>query len=230
MSDCKYKISDVIKSPGAAGATTTGSEDGVGHSIDVSVGYQNCLTKGPNPDLDADVLLDVQAVCGKDPIGVVDVIKTKGQCKDTVTNRKVTRSYFVNAKPSCGVAGAGKDCGIVAGIEKDIAALGGIFESMFSFGTPDCTHVDVLHCAPGSSAACANVTRSGYLIESDVKKAKDYMDEYEKNHPEPEGFQNRNSYVRHEFAMPDDPIIHLYYAATGLLMFYILLRVTTNER
>ena len=228
MSGCKYKISDVIKSPGAAGATTTGTEGGVGHAIDVSVGYQNCLTKGPNPDLHQDVLDAVQAVCGEDAIGLVDVIKTKGQCKDTVTKKKVARSYFVNTKPSCGVAGNGKDCGIVAGIEKDISALGGIFESMFSFGTPDCTYVDVSHCAPGSSSACKNVTRSGYLIESDVKKANDYMAEYKSNHKE--GFQNRNSYVRHEFAMPDDPIIHLYYAATGLLMFYILLRVTTNER
>jgi hypothetical protein len=228
MPDCKYVIGDVIKSPGAAGATTDGKEKSVGKGINISVGYQNCLTKGPNPDLAPDVLLDVQAVCGKDPIGVVNVIKTKGRCKDKQTGNKVTRSYFVNTKPSCGTKGAGINCGIVAGIEKDIESLAGIFESMFSFGTPDCTHVDVSHCTPGSSAACTNVTRSGYLIDSDVTKANDYMAEYNSNHKE--GFQTRNSYVGHEFAMPDDPIIHLYYAAVGLLMFYILLRVTTNER
>ena len=229
MPECKYVMTDAIKSPGEAGATTKGSEGATGKGIDVAVGYQNCLTKGPRGDLAAAALRDVIAVCGPEPIGIVDIIKSKGQCKDTKTGEKVTRSYFVNTKPSCGSATTGyQNCGIVAGIENDIQGLAGIFESMFSFDTPDCKEVLVEHCTTGTSSACTNIPKSGYLIDSDVKKANDYMAEYNSNHKE--AFQTRNSYTGHEFAMPDDPIIHLYYAAVGLLMFYILLRVTTNER
>ena len=229
MPECKYVMTDAIKSPGEAGATTKGSEGATGKGIDVAVGYQNCLTKGPRGDLAAAALRDVIAVCGPEPIGIVDIIKSKGQCKDTKTGEKVTRSYFVNTKPSCGSATTGyNNCGIVAGIENDIQGLAGIFESMFSFDTPDCKEVLVEHCTTGTSSACTNIPKSGYLIDSDVKKANDYMAEYNSNHKE--AFQTRNSYTGHEFDMPDDPIIHLYYAAVGLLMFYILLRVTTNER
>jgi len=231
MPECEYKITDIIKSPGEAGAKTKGDKKSVGGTIDVAVGYQNCLSKGPSWALPEGVRDDVIAVCGKDPIGIVDIVKTKGQCKDTVTNKKVDLSYFVNTKPSCGTKenpSTWRDCGLKAGISKDISGLATIFENMFSFGTPVCTEVKMKHCSPGTSAGCTNKKKTGYLTKSDERRAKAYDAEYEINNQE--GFQNRTPSFHHEFSMPDDPIIHLYYAATGLLMFYILLRVTTNER
>ena len=220
MTKCEYVISDVIKTPAQAKVSTKGNERSVGHGIDVTVGYQNCLMKGPNSGLSAANLASVQAVCGKDAIGVVDIIQTKGSCKDIKTGEKVTRSYFVNTKPSCGTKSNPINCGIVAGIENDIMGISGIFESMFSFDTPECSYVEI-KAVPGSSPECTNINKGGYLTAPDKKKAEAYAAE--------EGFQNRNTLVGHDLDMPSDPIIQIYYASVGLLMFYILLRVTTSK-
>ena len=196
-------------------------------NINTAIGYKNILTTGNS---------DLQLTGGS--LGSRQFRKTSKLCK-LKDGEMVTQYNFDDNTVSCHTAdGYPQSCGIMAGLEqsgsKISSSLAGLAH-VFDTDPKDCTEVtiDVINgCTRGPQKAfvetsvvadidpCAFSSKGG-IRENPVTATRCQI----------EGFTTKYSPARVPCCadMPKDPIIKIYYTSIGLLMLYIVMKMTLKK-
>lgn len=197
----------------------------VKENIKVAEGYKTIISPG---------LSELQLMHGA--LGSRQFRSTPKLCEDEDGN-KVKLYLFQNHQPSCYTPdGLKKDCGLAVGLKESIDSIGnslGGLLHVFDTSTKKCTEVtiDVLNgCGSGPQKA---------HIENDV--AKDIDPCFFTNRVNPitnekcsvEGFSVNTKNEKKSCCctdMPKDPVVKMYYTSLGLLMLFILLKMTFKKK
>ena len=196
----------------------------VNDNITVAKGYKTIISPG---------LSELQLMHGA--LGARQFRSTPKLCVDEDGN-KVKLYLFQNNQPSCHNSdGQSKDCGLAAGLKESVDgigdSLGGLLH-IFDTQTKTCSEVtlDVINgCDSGPQKA---------HIETDVAKDIDpcfftkRINPITKEKCKIEGFRTKLKKQTHQCYctdMPKDPFIKMYYTSIGLLMLYIILKMTFKK-
>ena len=222
--DKQYSYSaHVVQNGASAGAHISD----VNSNIDKATGYKNILTTGNS---------DLQLTSGS--LGPRQFRKTSKQCKHD-TGEMVTLYNLDDNTVSCVTAdGFPQSCGIMAGLEKGGKKISGSLAGLthiFDTEPKDCTEVtiDVINgCKRGPEKAFVETSvvadlnpcifsSKGGIRENPITGTRCPI----------EGFTTKYSPARVPCCadMPKDPIIKIYYTSIGLLMLYIVMKMTLKK-
>lgn len=199
------------------------NKSSVKQNINAIGGYKTILSPGNS---------ELQLMSGA--LGSRDFKSTSKTC-DAGGGNMVQLHQFQNHTVSC-VNGTGqkKDCGLIAGLMQSVnnigTDLGGLLH-VFDISTPKCTEVtiDVVN-------GCMSGPQKAY-IETSVAESIDPCFFTSRVNPitnakcPVEGFETKNSTITYANYpdMPKDPLIKMYYTSIGLLMLYILMKMTIKK-
>lgn len=206
-------------------------------SIDAAAHYSGLLTQGDTP-----------VVIGGGSLGSRQFVETKMKCKDEDTGNMVRLYNWEDNKPHCYENNRKVNCGITKNISLSVSNLGKSlmgFTGVLNTSTKKCKKVTLEVVNACTLNGQHPKIQSGYIESSKIKDiqacAFPRNRRNVKKNPETgmvcESFQSgRDSNISQVQKkepccsdMPKDPFIKIYYTSIGLLMLYIIMKMTLRK-
>ena len=218
-----YKYYKHIRTPAELGVTSAGNLDAMGKNIGGIVNYVQLLVEGGG-----------RASTTGGPLGSKFYVKTAGKCKDIVSEKIVPRYIYLDNVPSGNIplisAGLGVNFsefkGLLPGIVEDMGALNpmDLFSSFMQGATPACKEVKF----PVMGDDRVGAPKSGHVAVSEIN---DYL----KIQNRKEAFISGNKLLRGEKLDKNTknkltPFANMYVTGFGVLLLYLMCRMTYKKR
>jgi len=197
-----------IRSPGELGMSSDGSWGALNRDVDGLIDYVEVLVTGQGRGSKTDR-----------PLGNKFFLPTGSKCKDVETGKMVPRYMYINNVPDGNIpfisSAMGRDFdtfeGLIPGILTDLGKLNPMkFLQALTLGeNPPCTEVTREVITNNNARSSA----THHILVADIAS---------------EGFENMDKKSR--VALPDDPIIQLYYLGLGIVIIYILYCLMNKQR
>ncbi len=166
-------------------------------------------------------------------------LQTGAKCKDVRSKSTKTRSIYISNKPSGAIPFVSSSTGsnfsefkgLIPGAVETMGQLNPVklFQSFMIGGTPDCQAI-TMETIDGNN----NKRReTRYVANSDIKWINSCIFPNKRNPVTGKGcsesFTNINNSKNIKINIPDDPIVHLYYASLGIIGVYIFLKLLEKK-
>lgn len=230
----KYDYVKQIKTPGDMGMSADGSIGALESDFKGLASYAKVLIGGGGP-----AQFNESAALGNKFF-----LQTGAKCKDTKTNKDVTRSIYINNVPDGGIGlpisnsmssqGGGMK-GLVPGILGKLVDLNPMemFNAFMAGTDPECQWITMDVTNPDNSELTEK--KGAFVINADISEMNPCwfsLVNGERKNPMTngvctisEGFSKKTSIAN----MPDDNVNKIYYVSLSLLLLFIFAKVLTKN-
>lgn len=212
-----------IKNPSAMGLSTRGTLSQAAKNVGGLISYTEVLVTGSS-----------KANKSSGPLGNKFFLNTGGKCKDKVSGNSVDRYIYINNVPTGNIPfvsdlgmGNMKDMrGLIPGSMTNLNALNPfkIMGSFFTGTNPECQEITMETIDSNNNKG----TESKYVATADIKDLDPCIFDNKRNPATNKGctefYKNIETVEDNRFKIPNDPIVHLYFASVGALLLFILHR------
>lgn len=212
-----------IKNPGSMGLSTRGTLSQAAKNVAGLISYTEVLVTGSS-----------KANKSGGPLGNKFFLNTGGKCKDKVSGNSVDRYIYINNVPTGNIPfvsdlgmGNMKDMrGLIPGSMTNLNALNPfkIMGSFFTGTNPECQEITMETIDSNNNKG----TESKYVATADIKDLDPCIFDNKRNPANgkkcKEFYRNYDTVEDNRFKIPNDPIVHLYFASVGALLLFILHR------
>lgn len=212
-----------IKNPADMGLSTRGTLSQAAKNVGGLISYTEVLVTGPS-----------KANKSRGPLGNKFFLNTGGKCKDKVSGNSVDRYVYINNVPTgnipfvsdLGMGNMKSMQGLIPGSMTNLNALNPfkIMGAFFTGTNPECQEITMETIDASNNKG----TESKYVATADIKDLDPCIFDDNRNPATgkkcTEFYTNYNNLEDNRFKIPNDPIVHLYFASIGALLLFILHR------
>lgn len=215
-----YPYYSNIKNPGELGLSTRGTLSQAAKNVAGLISYTEVLVTG-----------STNANKSGGPLGNKFFLNTGGKCKDTVSGNSVDRYIYINNVPTGNIPfisdqgiGNFKDMrGLIPGAMTNLNSLNPfkIMGAFFTGTNPDCQEISMEVIDNNNNKS----TESKYVATADIKQLDPCIFDNKRNPVSNKGCtESYDNYDTSdgECKLPNDPIVHIYFASIGALLLYII--------
>lgn len=224
----KYDYAKNIKPPNELGMSSRGSISQAAKNVSGLIDYTEVLVTGKG-----------KASRTGGAMGTRFFLETGAKCKDINTKNEKTRSIYISNKASGNIPFISSSTGgnfsefkgLIPGTIETMGQLNPVklFQSFMIGGTPDCQAITMETIDSNNNKR----TDTKYVALSDIRhiNACIFPNKYNPVTKKKcrELFSNINE-TNVIVPVPDDPIIHLYYASLGVLGIFLFYKLISNEK
>tara|TARA_B100000886_G_scaffold340548_1_gene311128 strand:+ start:20589 stop:21332 length:744 start_codon:yes stop_codon:yes gene_type:complete len=217
-----YPYYSNIKNPSQMGLSTRGTLSQAAKNVAGLISYTEVLVTGNS-----------KAQKGSGPLGNKFFLNTGGKCKDKASGNSVDRYIYINNQPTgnipfvsdLGIGNFSSMKGLIPGAMTNLNSLNPfkIMGSFFTGTNPECQEItmEVVDNSNNKSS------ESKYVATADIKDLDPCIFGNKRNPVSNENctefFTSYNDKIQdNRYKLPNDPIIHLYFASVGALLLYII--------
>ena len=216
-----YPYYSNIKTPSSLGLSSNGTLSQAAKNVSGLINYTEVLVTGSS-----------KASKSGGPLGNKFFLNTGGKCKDTATGNSVDRYIYINNVPTgnipfvsdLGIGNFSDFKGLIPGSMTNLNALNPfkIMGAFFTGSNPDCQAITMEVIDNDNNKS----TETKYVATTDIQSLDPCIFDNKKNPVSGDGcteaYQNYSPYNDNRFRLPNDPIVHIYFASVGALLLYII--------